>query len=418
MPIPTLRERLPRRALTSAARAVFATTVLVGTMGCGSHDSRSDPSRPTVPNLKLDAVKALTLEPNDEFGVTSDAIYTVENGDVYGVDGHSGLKLWWIKSPVTPVDKDAIQVLDSGRVLLLGWTDHKGLTAYDAGTGLQMWHTDAEQWFEDDESTGQFIHRNPRTGEQTWSVDPATLGCATPLSEELPALFGTDVVDLTERPSLIDTAERPGVEVFRCATPGGTFAVGGLDRATGSTVWHREVPELGSFLRAAGQIAVVISGDTIETVNMTTGHSLGSRKGHPDKELRITQPDGAALVLDSSTLSEDKEMRLLEPDGTARWTVPLDPKREELQPLMNSAGNAIFAVMRQQADPDYRSWLLAYDPRSGKRSVVIGPGPTAAGEKPMLTMPLNLAHRTVHPAPWGILVAGPDNTYATIPVQH
>ncbi|MGW4248815.1 outer membrane protein assembly factor BamB family protein [Nocardia sp. NPDC004722] len=401
---------------TIAARAALAAAVLVGAAGCGAHDSAAAADRPSVPNLKLDAVRALTLEPNDSFGVTADAIYTVANGDAFGVGSGSGAKLWWIQSPTKPVDKDKIQVLDSGRVLLLGWKDQPGLTAYDASTGLQMWHTDAEQWFEDDESTGQFIHRNPRTGEQSWSVDPATLGCATPLSEELPALFGTDVVDLTERPSLIDTAERPGIEVFRCATPGGKFAVGGLDRATGSTVWHREVPEMGSFLRATGRIGTVISGETIETVDLTTGHSLGSRKGNPDKELRITQPDGTALVLDSSVMSEDKEMRLLEPDGTTRWTVPLDPHREELQPLMTSAGNAIFAVMRQPADPDYRSWLLAYDPRTGKRSAVIGPGPTAAGEKPTLTMPLNLAHRTVHPAPWGVLVAGPDNTYATIPV--
>ncbi|MFE3194544.1 PQQ-binding-like beta-propeller repeat protein [Nocardia sp. NPDC059240] len=402
MPIPTLRQRLPRRALTTIASAVCATTVLVG---CGSHDSASNADRPSVPNLKLDGVQALNLDANESFGVMANGVYTVTGHEVTGVDIHTGQKLWQISSP-TALDKDKTQVLDAGHVLMVGGKDQPGLTAYDTATGQVLWSTPAEQWFEADESTGQFVHNDSRTGTQRWSVDPGTLGCATPLSKDLPALFDLGV------PSLV---ESPSVDVFRCASPNGRFVVGGLDRATGATVWHREVANKGSFLRGPGRIGTVRTGDTLETVDMATGKSLGSRKPVSDNELHIFLGDGSALTLDSDVIAEDKDMRLQEPDGKIRWTVPLDPK-EESQPLMANSGNAVFTLVRQRADSSYKAWLIAYDAKDGKRTVVAGPGPTATGEKPTLTMNLGAVDTGLDSGPWGLLVAGPDNGYATIPV--
>lgn len=401
---------------TIAARAALTASVLAGAVSCGSDDATTNPGKPSIPDLDLAAVKTLALDANESYGVMANGLYTVVNGDVFGVDSRSGQKLWWIQSPTTPVDKDKIQVLDSGRVLLVGWKDSPRLTAYDSGTGLQMWHTPAEQWFEADDSSGQFVHNDPRTGERRWSVDPGTVGCSTPLSKDPPALFDTDGATLTEPTGVLDP-ERPGVDVFRCAAPNGHYVVGGLDRTTGATAWHREVPEKGSFLRGPGHIGTIKTGGTVETIDMADGKSLGSRKPSSDKELHIPYADGSALTLDSYVIADDKEMRLQEPDGKTRWTVPLDTK-EEMQPLMVSSGNAVFTLMRQRADSDYKAWLIAYDTENGHRTVVVGPGPTAAGEKPTLTMNLNAVGTQVRSAPWGLLVAGPDHGYAAIPVTR
>ncbi|MVU76581.1 PQQ-binding-like beta-propeller repeat protein [Nocardia sp. ET3-3] len=403
MPTSTLRERLPQRTL----RAAVTVAVLAGSAACGSHDSSTDSAKPVVPDLDLGAVKALTLDANDSFGVMTNGVYTVAGQDITGVDIHTGQKLWHISSPTTP-DKNKIQVVDSGHVLVVGAKDAPGLTAYDTGTGQQLWSTPAEEWFESDDSTGQFVHNDPRTGAKRWSVDPGTVGCATPLSKDLPALFDLDV------PSL---AVPPDVDTFRCAAPNGRFVVGGLDRTTGATAWHREVPEKGSFLRGPGRIGTVEIDGKLETIDMGTGKSLSSRKPSSDKELRIQLADGSALTLDSYVMADNKNMRLQEPDGTTRWTVTLDPK-EESQPLMASSGNAVFTLVGERADSSYKAWLIAYDTKDGKRTVVAGPGPTAAGEKPTLTMNLGAVDTGIDPASWGLLVTGPDNGYAVIPVKH
>lgn len=409
MPNQTLRERLPRAAFTITTRTALAATMLVGAVGCGSHGSDSDSGGRSVADLDLGAVQTLRLDANDTVGVTSTGVYTVADGKIYGVDYRSGAKSWQIQPPTAPVDKDRIQVLDTGKVLLAGWQGTAGLTAYDADTGVQLfWSTPNDEWAEADDATGQFVHTDPRTGQQSWTVDPATVGCATPLSKDSPALFDSDVATL---------AAGPGVDIFRCPAPGGRYRIGGLDRASGKAVWQREVPDERSFLRATGRIGLVVSDGSVETIDTSNGKSLGSRKPASDKEFRIPQPDGSALTLDSYVFSEDKEMRLTEPGGATRWTVPLDATKEQIQPLTVSGGNAVLALMQERSDAK-KTWLLAYDPKNGKRTVVIGPGPTAAGEKPTLTMGLEVTGTRVYDSPWGVLVAGPGNTYATIPATR
>ncbi|MFD7846544.1 PQQ-binding-like beta-propeller repeat protein [Nocardia sp. NPDC059764] len=404
MPIPTLRERVPRRVLRACAHAALAAGLAAAAAGCGSSGSASTTDGSTVPDLDLSAVKTLSLGPSESFGVTSTGVYTLADDGITGVDIHTGQQLWKIASTGTPPEQGKIQVLDSGRVLLAGWPGTPGLTAYDTGTGTRLWDTPAEQWFESDSATGQFVHFDPRTGEQRWSVDPGTLGCATPLPKDLPALFDSD------GPSL---ADGPGVVVFRCAAAGGRTVVGGLARTTGSTVWHRDIPEKGNFLRGPGRMAIVVTDGSIDTVDMADGSSLGGRKASSDKEFRALLADGSSLTMDSYVIADDKDMRLQAPDGSVRWSVPLDAHEEEMQPSMVSSRNAVFLLMREGSGS--KAWLVAYDTKNGKRTVVLGPGPTTAGEKPTLTMNLDITHTRLFPAPWGILVTGSDNSYAAIP---
>ncbi|WP_458687730.1 outer membrane protein assembly factor BamB family protein [Nocardia tengchongensis] len=404
MAIPTLRERLPRRVLRTCARVALSAGLLAAAAGCGSGNSATATGGSGVPELDLTAVRALPLEANDSLGVTANGVYTLADGGITGVDIHNGQQLWHIPSAGAPPEPGKIQVLDAGRVLLAGWQGTPGLTAYDTATGKQLWDTPAEQWFESDSTSGQFVHSDPRTGAQLWSVDPGTLGCATPLPKDLPALFDSDT------PSL---AEGPGVIVFRCATAAARTVVGGLDRASGSVVWHRELPEKGNFLRGPGRMAIVVTEGTIDTVDLADGKTLGTRKAASDKELRALLADGSSLTMDSYVIADDKNMRLQAPDGATRWTVPLDASKEEMQPLMVSSRDSAFLLMRESSG--YKYWLVAYDTKSGKRTVVIGPGATAAGEKPSLTMNLDISRTRLYPAPWGLLVTGPDNGYATIP---
>ncbi|MEU6581306.1 hypothetical protein [Nocardia sp. NPDC046763] len=81
-----------------------------------------------------------------------------------------------------------------------------------------------------------------------------------------------------------------------------------------------------------------------------------------------------------------------------------------------SSGNAVFTRIRQSTD--HRARLIAHDPKNGHRAVVLGRGPTAAGEKPALTMNLDVPNAHVCSAPWGVLVAGPGDSYAVIPAER
>ncbi|MFF0632021.1 PQQ-binding-like beta-propeller repeat protein [Nocardia sp. NPDC004151] len=404
MPIPTLRERVPRRVFRACARVALAAGLAAAATGCGSSGSATITDGSTVPDVDLNAVKTLSLGPNESFGVMSTGVYTLADDGITRVDVRTGLQLWKIASTGAPPEQGKIQVLDRGHVMLAGWQDTPGLTAYDTTSGKRLWDTPAEQWFESDSATGQFVHFDPRTGAQRWSVDPGTLGCATPLPKDLPALFDSDA------PSL---AEGPGVVVFRCAAAGGRTIVGGLDRTTGSTVWRRDLPEKGNFLRGPGRMAIVVTEGTVDTVDMADGASLGTRQAASDKEFRALLADGSSLTMDSYVIADDTNMRLQAPDGTVRWSVPLDATKEEMQPLMVSSRNAVFLLMRENGGA--KAWLVAYDTKNGKRTVVLGPGPTAAGEKPTLTMNLDISRTRLYPAPWGILVTGPDNSFAAIP---
>ncbi|MGW4355934.1 outer membrane protein assembly factor BamB family protein [Nocardia sp. NPDC004582] len=404
MPIPTLRERVPRRVFRACARVALAVGLSAVAAGCGSSGSAAIADVSTVPDLDLSAVKTLSLGPSESFGVMSTGVYTLADDGITRMDVRTGLQLWKIASTGAPPEQGKIQVLDRGHVMLAGWRGAPGLTAYDTSSGKRLWDTPAEQWFESDSGTGQFVHLDPRTGEQRWSVDPGTLGCATPLPKDLPALFDSDV------PSL---AEGPGVVVFRCTAAGGRTVVGGLDRTTGATVWRRDIPEKGNFLRGPGRMAIVVAEGTVDTVDMADGTSLGSRKAASDKEFRALLADGSSLTMDSYVIADDKDMRLQAPNGSVRWSVPLDASKEEMQPLMVSGRNAVLLLMRENSGA--KAWLVAYDTKNGKRTVILGPGPTAAGEKPTLTMNLDISHTRLYPAPWGILVTGSDNSYAAIP---
>ncbi|MTJ62028.1 PQQ-binding-like beta-propeller repeat protein [Nocardia seriolae] len=385
-----------------AVRAALAAAVLVVVAGCGAHDSHA---RPGDPNLA--AAKELHLDANEARDAIATGVFTLANGRIDGLDVASGHKLWSIQPSGAPIDTEKFQVLDSGRVLLVGNRKTPGRTAYDTATGAQLWSTPAEEWRENDHSSGQFVHSDPRTGAQLWTVDPATLGCATPIAKDL---------DFLKDPNGVGFTDESGVEMFRCQASGGLFVIGGLDAATGATIWRRDVPDRLGYLHSVsgpGHIAIIASGNTLETVDTATGRSLGSHAGVVQDTFRLPLSDGSAMLLKGEELSAVREIRLEEPDGRARWTVPIKADGEQVDTNPAGIGNTILTTMSQRSDS--KTWLVAFDAKTGKRTVVIAEGPTDAGEKPILTMPLDTSLLNVYPASWGVMVADRKGAYAVIP---
>lgn len=407
----TLRERLSRIApdniVRAGVRVALAAAMLATAAGCDSHDSPAPGGTTQAGDLNLGAAKTLHLDANDDWDVIAPGVFTLTNGRLDGLDVASGHQLWSIPPSGEPIDKDKFRVLDSGRVLLVGHRNSPGLTAYDTATGAQIWSTPAEKWRADDHSSGQFVHSDARSGAQSWTVDPGSLGCSTPIAKDL---------DFARDPDGVGLVAAPGVVIFRCPATGGRFVIGGLNEATGAAIWHRDVPDQLSYLRSrtgSGRIATVASGDTLETIDAATGRSLGSRTGASDNAFRFPLSDGSAMVLNGEKLADAKEIRVEEPSGGTRWAAPINTGGEQVRPQLTSAGNTILATMTQSSDA--KTWLVSYDAKTGKRTVVIGDGPTAAGEKPILTMALNELDLATYRASWGVVVVGPDNTYAVIP---
>ncbi|WP_433202025.1 PQQ-binding-like beta-propeller repeat protein [Nocardia sp. CA-107356] len=387
-----------RTSLTALLRAGVVVWLVAGIAACGSDSpEHHGPTSSDTPALNLSSIKPLDIGPHDAVGFTATGLYTVTDDRLTGIDPRSGKPQWVMQRPGLRPDSKRISLLDKGGVLLVGWQGETGSIAYAADTGRQLWTTPDAEWYEYDDGGTQLVRNDPRTGTRRWSVDPATLGCAIPLPPDTSLMF--PVQDLS---------------LFRCPLDTdleGEQLVGALADDTGALLWKRQVPDRRSFTRGPANVATVRQGTEIETIDAVSGQVIGRRSG-PDSEWRFPLHDGSALAMDSSTLKEDKELRLEETDRHIRWTVPLRPTEEEVIPWA-AADNVILGVLREVSGNDY--WVVAFDTRTGERTVVAGPHDTRSGAKPLLQMSVDFQGTLLKSAPWGALIPGKNGTFAIIP---
>lgn len=387
-------------------RVVVVGGLVAAVAGCGgdSEDSPAFDGGPDAPVLDLAGIRTLPIGPHDVLKATAAGLVAVADGELRGIDPRSGETRWTVRQEGLRPDPKGVELQDFGNVLLVSWVDSGERVAYAADSGRELWRTPDPEWSEQQTRDGQFVQIDPRTNARKWSVSYTELGCAGALPEDHFYLF-----------------EARGATLFRCPlrvdgdSVEGEQLVGALNLDTGALLWKRTVPDRRSFARATYALAEVTVGKQQELIEGATGRIIGTRtKSDPEAQLRYTLPDGAAFVLDSSTIKDNHDFRLEEADGTVRWRVPLSPT-EEMLPEYVGTGNVVLGTMHNRLG-SYDCWLLAYDMRTGKRIVVAGPGKTEQGEQPTLNKAMELTG-TVSSAPWGVLVGLKDGEFAVIPAE-
>ncbi|TQM31417.1 PQQ-binding-like beta-propeller repeat protein [Nocardia bhagyanarayanae] len=391
-----------RRRSSVVARVLVAIALTAGLTSC-------DPETPPAiapsdaPILDLEGIVRLEIGPYEEIAVTQSGIYAIIGDAVVGIDPRTGDRRWTLRRPGTRPDAKRTKTVPFRDVLLVGWQDVPGLVAYDAESGEELWSTSAEEWYEGDAVDDRFVFHNPRTRALRWAVDAAALGCAVPLPKDfLTLLWIRDVV------------------IFRCGTrtePDGTpidQIVGTLSPETGAVLWQRRLAGRDTLALETTSTASILSGAEREIVDLRTGEPI-ARRGDDKGRYRLPRPDRSALVMDSTTLADNTAMRLEELDGTVRWTTALE-RDEEVIPYSATSSNVTLASMRKRLDHYSEISLLAYDLRTGERTLVAGPKSSVRGETPILTMALDHSEPP-SVAPWGLMVPGANGSIAVIPAR-
>lgn len=372
-----------------AGRALPLVVLVLILAACGNPASGT----PDAPALEVGAVRAVDLGAYDAAGVTETGIYTV-GGDAITGWSPDGERRWTIRRPGHAPDAGEVEPVPYHDVLLTRWEGSPGAIAYSTETGAELWRTPEDSWFASTVRDGLVVFRDPETGADRWSADPARWGCVPPVNEEDPT-----VVPLRD------------IVLLRCPT-GADRVVVGLDPADGAERWQRPLPAGSNAVVDAADTVLVKSGAERVFLAAATGAELGRQPVGDGGKYRLPRPGGAALVMDSTTLAENTEMRMVEPDGSVRWTAPLAAD-EEVLVATTATGTTVLATVRQRAAGHAEASLVAYDAATGARTHVAGPAATADGE-PLLTMPVATT-ATLRSAPWGVLIAGADGRAAVIP---
>ncbi|QIS14601.1 PQQ-binding-like beta-propeller repeat protein [Nocardia arthritidis] len=385
------------RSFVSCALALSAVVLVAG---CGSQSGTAEPTGSAdVPALDSARIQKFDLGKYDAVRMTAAGIVTITGDGLNGYDPRTGEQRWTIRRDGAQVDQQSIWLLDSGHVLLVGWKNVPERIAYDTDSGRELWPTMNPSWSEADVIAGNFVRNDPRTGQRSWSIDPATVGCAVPLPDK-PTLF-----------------ESRDVLLFRCPSKVGNdndmrdLRIGALAKDTGKVLWQRQLEGDQSIARGPSNVLDVRLGDKADTVDVRTGAVLGTRK-RPDSPWRYPLPDGSALAMDSVNLVEDKEFRLVAADGSVKWTAPLQAGEQTLPGP--AAQNVILGTMRQRQGDPKATWILAWDLRTAKRTVILGPDTTAQNESPSLRFPVAV-DTPLEVWPWGVAVKGTDGSFAVIP---
>ncbi|MFC8042257.1 PQQ-binding-like beta-propeller repeat protein [Nocardia sp. NPDC057353] len=379
-----------------AVRAVAAFGLVLLLAACGGAAGSRPPG-----GLELSGIRAVELGAFDDAGVTDSGIYTVRGTTILG-RSPGGEQRWTIQRAGSAPDRQRTTALPFSDVLLVRWTNSPGFVAYSAETGAELWSTAADLWWESGIEEGRVVLRDPATNRPRWTADPARWGCAPPFTED----------DL----SVLLTRE---VALLRCPTrfaqdgTGLDLAVAAFDRLTGAELWARTFTGTDTVVVDSSDTLTLKSDAERVFLALRSGEELGRQAVGEKSRYRFARPGGTALIMDSSVLAQNTEMRFVEPDGGVRWTAPLDAGEEVLMSTESPDG-VLLATLRPRGGARDDGSLVAYDLRTGERTHLAGPRPTARGEEPALAMPVAQTAR-LHAAPWGVLVPGADGRAAVIP---
>ncbi|MEV0360131.1 PQQ-binding-like beta-propeller repeat protein [Nocardia sp. NPDC050697] len=379
-----------------ALRALAAFGLVLLLAGCGGTAASRPPG-----GLELSGIRTVELGAFGDAGVTESGIYTVRGDAILGWSP-GGEQRWTIRRAGSTPDPQRTTPVLFHDVLLVHWQDSPGYVAYAADTGAELWSTAADTWGESGVEEGRVVLRDPATNRLRWSADPARWSCAAPFTEDTVSVLLTREVALLRCPTRL-AADGAGLDL----------AVAAFDRLTGAELWHRTLSGTDTFVVDSPDTLTVKSGGERVFLALRGGDELGRQPVGEQSRYRFARPGGTALIMDSTTLAKNTEMRFVEPDGGVRWTAPLAADEEVLLNV-GSPDGVLLATLRPRSGGRDDGSLLAYDVRTGERTHVAGPEPTARGEEPLLTMPVAQTAR-LHAAPWGVLVPGADGRAAVIP---
>ncbi|WP_280494844.1 PQQ-binding-like beta-propeller repeat protein [Nocardia asiatica] len=382
----------------------------------------------------------------DSIGVTAYGLYTTHVGRLTGVEPGTGATRWYVRRPALQPE---VSTADGGRVLVVRWRNaycandscaESRVHAYAADTGRELWSRDIGKvpdrnlgWSEYPDSSqpspDRLTRNNPRTGEPMWTVHAQALGCAPDR-----VVFG----------KLVWTV-RAGAVQFGCATSNAADVyepriVGALDPESGQLLWTRtSVPNEQLALPnvpddPTDPVATVLrtgAGSGTKTRNLDildarTGQPLGTQNlgddTGPEAPRAYPLARGYQLTVTGNTA------HLIGPDGRELWTAPM-PAPLQISGTSGKAGPAWIsgnALLVTVGTAD-RNWIIAYDLADGRSTVLAGAGLTAAGDRPLIDIPVGttlitqpdpppfiVAHLSI--APWGILASG-NSCHLLIPAR-
>ncbi|MBF6204776.1 PQQ-binding-like beta-propeller repeat protein [Streptomyces gardneri] len=382
----------------------------------------------------------------DSIGVTAYGLYTTHVGQLTVMDPRTGATRWYVRRPAL---QPVVSTADASRVLVVRWTNpycdndscaESRVHAYAADTGQELWSRDIgkvpdqqQGWSEysdpNQPSPERLTRNNPRTGAPMWTVQAEDLGCTPGL-----VIYG----------KLVWTV-RAGAVQFSCATSKTAEIyepriVGALDPESGRVLWTRtSVPHEHLTLPnvpddPTDPVATVLRRDAgsssrtrnLDILDARTGRPLGAQK--LGDNTGADAPGGYPLTRGYLLTVTGNTAHLTGPDGHELWTAPLPapPRISGTIPPSGPAwisGNALLVTVGA-AD---RNWIVAYDLASGQPTVLAGPAPTLAGDRPLIDVPVTatLVTRPDPPpsisaqlsiAPWGTLVTG-YNHHLLIPTR-
>lgn len=405
--------------VTTASTAVAGVVVgvlvawLAGPTGALNTSDTAGPLNLPVaaaPTVDLSRAHALDVTGLHNLGATAAGIFATKGRVLVDIDPDTGAVRWSTSRPGSAPDPllwnhnntfSATGVeADNGRVLLTAWDYWRGVRAYAADTGRLLWSTSDSSWEEypgSFEDTREFFRNDPHSGKREWSVAYSHLGCMSPSTDAV--LLGGLHAAMFQCPSVAQSATSPSA-----GTIGRAVIVGALDPATGRPLWKRQLSSGALLSLTQGDIAVVgLSLTDYQLLDAATGTVVGHFNDTGDPEFLA---GGYALTVSKTAL------RLTGPDGALRWTRQLRPW-EDVRDRVATA-NAIVTVIGH----GQQAWVIAYDIKDGRRTVVAGPGPTPDGENPTLT--LNVTTNTnlgLQALPWGVLIPTTDPTVGVIPAS-
>lgn len=439
-------------AFAVAAALVCAVVTVVSVKSAGVVDSTVTAAAlpaPTSAAPVLDLTR-ITLAHHvggpDSIGVTAYGLYTTHVGQLTGIDPRTGATRWYVRRPAL---QPGVSTADTGRVLVVRWTNpycdndscaESRVHAYAADTGRELWSRDIgkvpdrqQGWSEypdpSQPSPDRLTRNNPRTGAPMWTVQAKDLGCAPGR-----VIFG----------KLVWTV-RAGAVQFGCATSDHADVddpriVGALDPESGQVLWTRtSVPNEQLALPnvpddPTDPVATVLRSDfrsssktrNLDILDARTGRPLGTQK--LGDNIGSDAPGGYPLARGYLLTVTGNTAHLTGPDGHELWTAPL-PAPPRISETMTPSGPAWIsdnALLVTVGTAD-RNWIVAYDLASGHSTVLAGPGPTPAGDRPLINVPVGTTLITqpdpppsifaqLSIAPWGALVSG-YNCHLLIPTR-
>ncbi|MFF2557786.1 PQQ-binding-like beta-propeller repeat protein [Nocardia sp. NPDC058058] len=394
------------------AAALLAAGLLLGVAGCAPTPA----TRIATAGVQLDvpAAAALTLPRHDAIGTTAYGVYLLANGELRGIDPHGGSTKWTVRKSDSVPEAGGITSIDARRTLLVKWRNQPGMVAYSAETGTELWSTTADTWSETTLRDGRFVRNDPGTGAERWTIELTALGCADPALDP-PTTIDPELLHHMAAPAAYaETA----VTTYRCRTApySSEWMVGALDSATGAKLWDERVRgSMHLFGHQPGNLLRYGASGAMKTVDALTGRALLTDSFTDDLQ-RDLLPDGSVLAANTYRSTVEKFLRVEDADGGIRWTVPLTDENEKITVWDgHGIGNTVLAMMTELHGT--AGWLLAFDMRTGARTVVAGPGPTARGEHPLLELGVLDTSSPSVTAPWGVLISGAYGDLMTIPVK-